>query len=92
MDRHTVEGGVIGGVTTVVAAKTLIPLVGFGVAGVGKGTIAAGIMSYCGPISSGSMYAILQSAGVIGLPICGTILVAGVGVAAGVAVVSKLKK
>jgi len=58
------------GTAMVVATKVLLPAVGFGANGiVGGSTAASWMASYGGFVSSGSTFAALQSAGVVGLGI-----------------------
>jgi len=82
-------GGVVGGgavISTLGVSFVLLPLLGFTTAGIAAGSFAAAWMSVAGPIAAGSLYAILQSAGVVGFsaPAVGVILIVGAG--AGVAV------
>jgi hypothetical protein len=44
----------------------ILHLIGFTADGVGKGTIAAGIQSYIGNVTAGSLFAHMQSAGATG--------------------------
>ncbi|XP_060067716.1 receptor-type tyrosine-protein phosphatase eta-like [Ylistrum balloti] len=52
----------------VVSLAPILGAVGFGAAGIGKGTLAAAWMSsYGGTVASGSLFSFLQSLGVVGL-------------------------
>lgn len=63
-----------------------LPAIGFGSAGIVAGTIAAGVQSSIGNVVAGTMFASLQSAGVVGLA-TGTKAIIG---AAGAAVTAML--
>ncbi|KAG0380332.1 hypothetical protein BGX24_008898 [Mortierella sp. AD032] len=71
-------------ITGAIAAPVAVPLVvgamGFGAGGIVAGSWAASIMaSYGGAVASGSVCAVLQSVGVVGLSTSGTILAAVAG-------------
>jgi hypothetical protein len=79
---------VIGGVAatvTAIATPFVLPVIGFGVAGITAGSYAASMMSAAaiangGGIAAGSLVAVLQSAGVLGL---GSAIIGGISAAAG---------
>ncbi|KAF9988522.1 hypothetical protein BGZ65_000592 [Modicella reniformis] len=81
-----VVGGVIAGPLIVTGA---VAALGFGAGGILAGTPAAAIMaSYGGTVTSGSLWAVLQSIGAAGLGATGTVIAGSVGgavVAGGVA-------
>jgi hypothetical protein len=61
-----VLGSIAGAGVSVAAPNFILPLLGFGATGVANGTIAALIHSYIGNVTAGSLFALLQSAGVVG--------------------------
>ncbi|KAJ3267869.1 hypothetical protein HDV01_003871 [Terramyces sp. JEL0728] len=63
--RHVAITGVV--VIAPLAVTGIITAVGFGAGGVAAGSFAAGIQSSLGSVSAGSLFATLQSVGVVGL-------------------------
>lgn len=68
----TIFGGVLG--------AAMLPLLGFGAAGVASGSVAASWQSAIGVVSAGSVFALLQSLGATGI---GILLFGGIGAATG---------
>lgn len=68
----TIFGGVLG--------AAMLPLLGFGAAGVASGSVAATWQSAIGLVSAGSVFALLQSLGATGI---GILLFGGIGAATG---------
>jgi len=73
-----VAGGTI--VAAAVLSPILLPIIGFGSIGVVGGSIAAGAQSMLGIVEAGSVFALLQSAGMGGA--AGIAAIAGIGAAA----------
>uniref|UniRef100_A0A3Q3GGB9 Uncharacterized protein n=1 Tax=Labrus bergylta TaxID=56723 RepID=A0A3Q3GGB9_9LABR len=72
-----------GGVVTVLFTPALLVTLGWTQAGVAAGSIAASIMSWMGVVSSGSLFAFLQSIGATGLTTTAAGVVGSVGGAMG---------
>ncbi|KAF3903172.1 hypothetical protein ABW21_db0209469 [Orbilia brochopaga] len=85
-----IAGTLVGGAALM--APAAIGLLGFGSAGVGAGTFAAGWQASIGLVPAGSLFAFLQSAGAGGaaLGVISQIAVGGIGTGAGAAAVSYL--
>ncbi|KAF3904713.1 hypothetical protein ABW20_dc0100097 [Dactylellina cionopaga] len=66
-------------VTTALLAPLILPVIGFGSAGVGAGTLAATWHSAVGLVEAGSVFAILQSAGAGGAAGAAAITAVGLG-------------
>ena len=81
----------IGGGATILALSATPMIMGFGMVGVGKGTVAAGIQSSIGGVvTSGSTFATLNSLGMKGIFIKGSIAGSGSLVAGTVSSVDQL--
>ncbi|KAF9988525.1 hypothetical protein BGZ65_000595 [Modicella reniformis] len=75
--------GVIGGVTAYFAILGIVTALGFTAAGIVAGTPAAAFMaSYGGVVTAGSLCAILQSFGALGVTLTGIFGAGGVGLTA----------
>jgi dolichyl-phosphate-mannose--protein O-mannosyl transferase len=74
MSNKMVASIVIGGTVVVFGVPLGIKWLGFTVAGVAAKSIAAWLMSILGPIGAGSLYANLQSIGVLGLSYAAKVL------------------
>ena len=79
--------GTVAGVGLAVATPTIIlPALGFGAAGVVKGSIAAGIHSVIVTVGKGSLFAAAQSAGAVGsISSVSSGIVTGIGTVGGTA-------
>lgn len=78
--KYVIIATAVGG--AVLLAPALLSLAGFTTAGVAAGSMAASIQAGIGNVAAGSMFALLQSLGAVGLT-TGTVATAGA--AAGVA-------
>ncbi|KAF3937327.1 hypothetical protein ABW19_dt0203059 [Dactylella cylindrospora] len=69
-------------VTTAILSPIILPAIGFGSAGIVGGSLAAGVQSGIGLVEAGSVFALLQSAGMGGAAGAAAIATAGVTAAA----------
>lgn len=74
----------VGAVGDIGLVTVALPTLGFTAVGISGGSIAAAVQFGIGSIASGSMFATLQSAGVVGLSTC-TQAIIGAAVAGGMA-------
>eukprot|EP01083_Nonionella_stella_P269401 911483_1 len=79
MDVSTAVAMVGGSVIAVALIPVILVKLGFTVAGVVAGSLAAWIQSIIGNVASGTLYAAMQSAGVLGASATTKYAVAGVG-------------
>eukprot|EP01083_Nonionella_stella_P269402 911484_1 len=91
MDVSTAVAMVGGGVVAVALIPVILVKLGFTVAGVVAGSLAAWIQSFFGNVASGTLFAAFQSAGVLGASATTNVAVAGAGASAGVALRRFLK-
>ncbi|GFY50367.1 hypothetical protein TNIN_299931 [Trichonephila inaurata madagascariensis] len=79
MDKNSLVKMAVGATVAVAGAGLALPVLGFTSAGVGAGTIAAGIQSQIGCVAAGSTFATLQSAGAAGMAFGTKLILGGAG-------------
>ena len=62
----TVLGSLAGAGVSIATPNFILPVIGFGITGITKGSIAALIHSLIGNVTAGSFFALMQSAGAVG--------------------------
>ena len=62
----TVVGSLAGAGVSIAIPKFILPMIGFGITGITKGSIASVIHSLIGNVTAGSFFALMQSAGAVG--------------------------
>ncbi len=76
---------VVGSAVLAVGITTVAPwAIGFGSGGVMAGSLASAWQASIGNVAAGSLFSILQSAGVVGLAVVPKMAIAGVGAVGGI--------
>lgn len=73
-------GSVVVGVSSILLTPIIITGIGFTAGGIAAGSLGASMMSVLGPVGSGSIVALLQSAGVLGVSLFTNVIIGGISV------------